>query len=107
MLQKAVPGVEPFPLYNFFEGIRAKKEEAEVELIARAARIADDAWRNVFPLLKLGISEREVADELEFQMRKQGAEKLAFEIIVASGERSALPHGVASSKIIGQGAGHR
>ncbi|MGI6309012.1 MAG: M24 family metallopeptidase [Dethiobacteria bacterium] len=103
MLQKAVPGVEPFPLYNFFEGIRAKKEEAEVELIARAARIADDAWRNVFPLLKPGISEREVADELEFQMRKQGAEKLAFEIIVASGERSALPHGVASSKIIGAG----
>lgn len=103
LLQKAIPGVELLPLNNFFEEIRAVKEEAEVEFITKAARIADDAWQNLFPLLKPGISEREVADELEFQLRKRGAEKLAFEIIVASGERSALPHGVASSKIIGEG----
>lgn len=103
ILQKAVPGSELRPVYNFFEEIRVQKEEAEIELIAGAARIADDAWQRVLPLLKPGISEREVADELEFQMRKLGAEKLAFETIVASGERSALPHGVASSKTIAAG----
>ena len=103
LLQKRITGVELLPLNNFIEEIRAVKEEAEVEFIARAANIADDAWRNLFPLLKPGISEQEIADELEFQMRKQGAEKLAFEIIVVSGERSALPHGLASSKIIGPG----
>ncbi|NLJ55898.1 MAG: aminopeptidase P family protein [Firmicutes bacterium] len=102
-LQKAVPQSKLLPLYNFFEEIRAKKEEAEIELIAGAARIADNAWQKVLPLLKPGISEREVADELEFQMRKLGAEKLAFETIVASGVRSALPHGVASPKIIDAG----
>lgn len=102
-LQKAVPGSELLPFYNFFEEIRAQKEEAEIELIAGAARIADNAWQKVLSLLKPGISEREIADELEFQMRKLGAEKLAFETIVASGVRSALPHGIASSKIIGAG----
>lgn len=103
LLQREIPGVELLPLNNFVEGIRAVKEEAEVELVAGAARIADEAWRGLLPLLKPGISEREVADELEFQMRRRGAEKLAFDIIVASGERSALPHGLAGPKIINAG----
>ena len=103
LLQKEIPGIEFSPLNNFIEGVRAVKEEAEVKLIARAAQIADEAWQDLWPRLKPGISEREVSDELEFQMRKRGAEKPAFETIVASGERSALPHGVASSKIIETG----
>lgn len=103
LLQKEIPGIELVPLNNFFEEIRAIKEEAEVDLIAKAAYIADNAWQTLFPLLKPGISERDIADELEFQMRKRGAKKPAFEIIVASGERSSLPHGVASPKIVGSG----
>ncbi|NMB35753.1 MAG: aminopeptidase P family protein [Firmicutes bacterium] len=103
LLQKEIPGIELLPLNNFIEEVRAVKEESEVKLIARAAQIADEAWRDLWPRLKPGISEREVSDELEFQMRKRGAERLAFETIVASGERSALPHGVAGSKIIEAG----
>ncbi len=103
LLKNAIPGIELLPLYNFFEEIRAVKEKPEVELIARAAGIADEAWQEVLPLLKPGISEMEVAYELEYRLRKRGSEKLPFEIIVASGERSALPHGLAGTRIIREG----
>ncbi|RJX28018.1 MAG: aminopeptidase P family protein [Dethiobacter sp.] len=103
MLKEAVSGTALLPLYNFFEEIRAVKEEPEVELIARAARIAVEAWQDVLSLLKPGISELEVAYELEYRLRKRGSERLPFEIIVASGERSALPHGIASTRIIREG----
>src|SRR5699024_10124172 len=52
---------------------------------------------------KPGVKEIDVSNELEFFMRKQGATSSSFDIIVASGYRSALPHGVASEKIIQEG----
>jgi len=97
------PELDIVSLYNFVEEIRVIKEEKEVGFIAAAARIADLAFQNVLPLIKPGVSEIEVAYELEYQLRKGGSEKLPFEIIVASGERSALPHGVAGKKIINAG----
>lgn len=100
ILKNAVSGIELLPLHNFLEEIRAVKDEGEVELIAKAANIADEAWQELLPLIKPGISELEVACELEYRLRKKGSEKIPFEIIVASGERSALPHGVADKKII-------
>ena len=103
ILKNAAPGIELLPLNNFLEEIRAVKEEGEIELIARAAGIADEAWQELLPLLKPGISELEVACELEYRLRKRGSEKVPFEFIVASGERSALPHGVAGERIISEG----
>ncbi|NMB42033.1 MAG: aminopeptidase P family protein [Firmicutes bacterium] len=100
MLKEAVPDVELLPVYNFLEELRAVKDEQEVELIARACHVADEAWRDLLPQIKPGMSELEVAYELEYRLRKRGSEKLPFDIIVASGKRSALPHGVASAKII-------
>jgi Xaa-Pro aminopeptidase len=102
-LKSSHPGLEIVSRYNFVEELRVIKEEQEVGFIAAAARIADQALQNVLPLLKAGISELEVAYELEYQLRKCGSEGLPFEIIVASGERSALPHGVAGKRIINGG----
>ncbi|MDO9536290.1 MAG: Xaa-Pro peptidase family protein [Bacillota bacterium] len=102
-LKGSHPRIKIVSLYNFVEEIRVIKEEKEVGFIAAAARIADQALQNVLPLLKPGISELEVSYELEYQLRKGGSEKLPFEIIVASGERSALPHGVAGKRIINAG----
>jgi len=91
------------PLFNFIEEMRAIKDNEEVKLITEAARIADEAFQSILPLLKPGMSELDLAGELEYRLRKGGSEKLPFDIIVASGERSALPHGVASPRIIREG----
>jgi Xaa-Pro aminopeptidase len=83
--------------------LRWVKDEAEIARIARAAAIADDAFRHVLPLLRPGAVEREIALELEVFMRRHGAEREAFETIVASGPRSALPHGRAADRQLQSG----
>jgi len=86
---------------NLIEKLRATKEKKEIDNISRAAQIADQAFKEVLPLLRPGIRELDFACELEYSLRKNGSEGIPFEIIVASGHRSALPHGVASQKAIG------
>lgn len=88
------------PLENIVEKVREIKEQSELETMRTAARIADKAFENILNVIKPGITEREIRDELEGDMRKQGATSSSFNIIVASGERAALPHGVASEKAI-------
>jgi Xaa-Pro aminopeptidase len=85
------------------EKLRLIKTSAEVALIRAAQNIAQDALEATLPRLQAGVQEREIALELEFQMRRMGAEAAAFEIIVASGLRSAMPHGSASSKRLEEG----
>jgi len=79
------------------------KDKKEIASIARAAEIGDIAWQRVLSLLKPGVREREVAAELEYQMMMMGSSMPAFETIVASGFRSAMPHGDASEKRIKNG----
>lgn len=95
--------VELLPLHNFFEELRALKEDSEIELIKSAAAAADEALRQTVSLLKPGMTELEVASELEYRLRRGGSERLPFDIIVASGVRSSLPHGVATGKLINEG----
>lgn len=82
------------------EKLRQVKDAEEVAAMKRSAAIADEAYSRILKYIQPGMTERQVALELEFTMKKAGAEGLAFDIIVASGVRSALPHGVASDKII-------
>jgi len=79
------------------------KDRDEIDSIAQAAEIGDIALERVLNILRPGVQEREIAAELEYQMAMMGSEKPAFETIVASGHRSALPHGVASSKRVKKG----
>jgi Xaa-Pro aminopeptidase len=83
--------------------LRMVKDEAELASLRVAVRLADAAFDHILSFIRPGVSERDIALELEFFMRKKGAEKAAFDIIVASGPRSALPHGVASDKRIAAG----
>lgn len=80
--------------------VRWLKDAAEVGAIARAVEIADAAYAHMAERLRPGLSEREAALELEMFMRQAGAERLAFETVLASGPRSALPHGRASDRIM-------
>lgn len=100
---KEIPGLELVPLKGHLTNIRSVKEAAEVDQIRKAAAIADEGWKMIQEKIRPGISENELALELEFFMRKNGAEGVSFQFIVASGVRSALPHGIASDKLVEAG----
>ena len=94
---------ELIPTTNMIAAIRMIKTEEELAVMQKAADISDAAYAHILTFVKPGMTEIEVANELEFFMRKQGATSSSFDIIVASGYRSALPHGVASEKKIATG----
>ncbi len=96
-------GTEWVPTSGVVSRLRQRKDGQEVEAIQQAVDISAQAFDHMLGLLKPGMSEREAASELEFAMRKFGADALAFDTIVASGARGALPHGRASDKIIESG----
>ena len=91
------------PVSGLVEKIRLIKDETEINLIQTAANIADAAFTHITSFIRAGLTELDVANELEFFMRKEGAASSSFDIIVASGIRSALPHGVATDKVIKNG----
>ncbi|PFE05617.1 aminopeptidase P family protein [Bacillus cereus] len=91
------------PTSGLVEKLRLIKTDSEIKILKEAAQIADAAFEHILSFIRPGVSEIEVSNELEFFMRKQGATSSSFDIIVASGLRSALPHGVASEKVIEKG----
>ena len=84
-------------------GLRSIKDEEELALIKRAIEISDKAFEFMLDNLHGGMREIEAAALLEYEMRRLGSEGISFPTIVASGTRSALPHGIASSKVIERG----
>ncbi|MFZ5989594.1 MAG: M24 family metallopeptidase [Bacillota bacterium] len=94
---------EFMPLENMVESLRMIKDEEETGIIKKAVEIADSAFGHILKYIKPGVREVEIAAEIEYFMKKSGARGPSFETIVASGYRSALPHGVASEKVIDKG----
>lgn len=91
------------PVSGMIESLRQIKTPDELQVLQDAAKIADDAFEHILSFIKPGVKEIDIANELEFFMRRQGATSSSFDTIVASGWRSALPHGVASEKEIQNG----
>jgi Xaa-Pro aminopeptidase len=84
--------VELLPSSLFLAASRAKKSEIELEKIKKAAEIAKISFLDTLKLLKEGVSEAEIASELEYKMRKMGADGAAFSSVVAFGENTSKPH---------------
>jgi Xaa-Pro aminopeptidase len=80
------------PLAGWLEAHRMLKSEAEIALIRRSVETNSKAFERAARRLRPGMCERDLAAEIDYQMRRLGAEKPSFETIVAGGERSALPH---------------
>lgn len=93
----------PKPTRGLVAELRLVKTPAERELLRQAAKVTDEAFTHILDFIRAGLTEVEVALELERFMRAAGTEGAGFEIIVASGTRSAMPHGTASSKEIKEG----
>lgn len=91
------------PASGLIETLREQKDDGEIAIIEKACTIADEGFEHVLKMIRPGMTEIEVANQLDFFMRSLGATGTSFDTIVASGVRSALPHGVASTKTIEQG----
>jgi Xaa-Pro aminopeptidase len=98
---ETLSGVALEPASGLVEGLRMIKDEAELQIMQEAADLADRTFSHIQQIIRPGIREKDVALEMEMFMRAHGATSSSFDTIVASGERSALPHGVASDRIVG------
>lgn len=88
---------------DIFERVRMIKDIEEIKIIKKSLQIALDTFEYVKPQIVAGVTELDIANEIEYRMKKLGASGPSFDTIVASGKRSALPHGVASNKVIENG----
>lgn len=82
---------------------REIKTEYEIEQIKKAQHIAELGFEHIVPMIKPGVTEREISLELDYFMLRNGAEALSFETIVVSGKKSSMPHGVPDNKKIETG----
>ncbi len=96
-------GIKLKPLKAMVESVRIQKGFEEVDTIRRAIKVAENAFTNAVRLVKSGISENTISTEIEHFLKKNGLFCPSFDIIVASGPRGALPHGLASDKKIKKG----
>ena len=78
----------------FIKDLRIIKSADEIEKLKTAQNIAEKAYLEVLNMVKPGITERQIALELEYLMKKNGAEKIAFDLITVTGKKTSLPHGV-------------
>ena len=88
------------PAGGLIEGLRYIKDEVEIRCIREACRLTAQVFKEVLRRTQPGVRECDLAAEIEYRMRRKGAEGQAFETIVASGPRSAFPHARPSSKLL-------
>ena len=103
ILDKFRPRLHLVPLEGVVEGLRAVKDPEEIALIQHAADIGDKAFNSVTARLKPGVTEKEVAWKLEKAMREADSQSIPFEVIVAAGKNSAMPHARPSDRPIAEG----
>jgi Xaa-Pro aminopeptidase len=103
LIKKQLPDALLVPTNGLVESLAIIKDTEEIASLERAVEIADVAFDRILQIIRPGISELDVAAELEYQMKMLGSLDPSFETIIASGYRGALPHGRASAKKIKKG----
>jgi len=96
----ATPEVSWVATERVIEDLRMVKDEDELAAIRRAVALTDEAFAHIASFIRPGVTEREVTWEIERYMRTHGADKVAFELIVAAGPNGAMPHATASQRAI-------
>ncbi|HUA86340.1 MAG TPA: Xaa-Pro peptidase family protein [Bryobacteraceae bacterium] len=94
-------GFSLHPVGRVLEQQRMVKSPSEIEQIRRSVALNSQAFSRILARTRPGASEQEIAARLDFEMRRLGAEKPAFETIVATGNRSALPHAHPTGRVLG------
>ncbi len=103
-LAAAAPDVELVPIEGWIEADRATKDPSELERVAAACAVADRALATLLPEIRPGVTEAELALRLEWLMRTDGAEALAFDVACLAGPEAALPHGAPGDRPVLDGA---
>jgi Xaa-Pro aminopeptidase len=103
-LAAAAPAVELVPIEGWVEAERQHKEPTELERVAAASAIADRALATLLPSIRPGVTEKELALDLEWRMRTSGADRLAFDVACLAGAEAALPHGSPGDRKVERGA---
>ncbi len=88
------------PIDSLIEKMRMVKDVDEIETIKKACEISSKSFTETLKFIKEGVTEKDIAAELEYRFKKNGADKTSFDTIVAAGERGALPHGMPSERKI-------
>jgi Xaa-Pro aminopeptidase len=102
-LSGAMPDALFLPLADQLDQLRVVKTPAEIKAIEFSAEVASSAFKRLLSFIRPGVSERSLAIELEMMMKRGGADEKAFDFIVASGERGALPHGRPTERVLKSG----
>jgi len=102
-LKKNLPGTELIPVLDLVENIRSIKSRQELNCLIQAQEVTDRAFHHITSYLKEGLTEKQVAWELEKYLREEGTETLPFVPILASGINAAEPHHKNSDKKIKSG----
>jgi Xaa-Pro aminopeptidase len=102
-LVDAAPDVELVPVEGWVEDQRQVKEPSEIERITAACAVADGALDRLMPEIRAGATEQDLALALEWEMRRNGAEALAFDVTCLSGPNAALPHGAPGTRQLREG----
>ena len=103
LLEKKIELVSGDSLDRHIGSLRIVKDDTELEKIAAAQKIAEDAYLEMLNYLKPGVSERSLAARLEFEMKNRGAQEVSFDLITITGKKTSLPHGVPSDNIVSEG----
>ena len=102
-LREKGEGAKLYPLQSLIGQLRMVKDQEEADAIRRSAHLLSSNLAEILSLVKPGIKEKEIAALFEYGLNMNGAEKVGFETIVASGPRSAMPHAHPSSRVVGTG----
>lgn len=102
-LKNDFPVIEFVPLYEEVEKLTMQKTPEELQILKRACEITDKTFSHILDIIRPGMTELDVSAEITYSHKKLGALKDSFEPIVASGWRGALPHGIATDKVIKHG----
>jgi Xaa-Pro aminopeptidase len=103
-LRAAAPEVELVAIEGWVEANRQLKEPSELERVAAASAVADRALASLLPSIRPGVTEKELALDLEWRIRTGGADRLAFDVACLAGAEAALPHGSPGDRPVTSGA---
>ena len=103
-LREAAPDVELVAVEGWVEADRQLKEPSELERVAAACAVADRALASLLPSIRPGVTEKELALDLEWRIRTGGADRLAFDVACLAGAEAALPHGSPGIRPVTAGA---
>lgn len=91
------------PAQPLLDGLRASKDEEELAAMRRAQQITDDAFKAILSFIRPGMTEREIAARLTYELLVRGGEKMSFDPIVAAGANGSKPHAVPGDQVVDVG----